>query len=78
MGDLRVAVEDLAEQILPQVLAGNRVTRQFSEQFVVAFEEQGVAVVEHLFGFAQGDKDAAQVVEQGEVVVEVAGHGAVS
>ncbi|MCY1292915.1 hypothetical protein D9M69_432370 [compost metagenome] len=76
MGDLRVAVEDLADQVLAEVEIAFRVVGQFAQQFVEALEEQRVGVVCHLFGFAQGDQDAAQMVEQGEVVVEVgSGHG---
>jgi hypothetical protein len=37
-----------------------------------------MAVIEDLLGFTQGDQNGAQVLEQGEVVVDVnVGHGAI-
>ncbi|MNR39992.1 hypothetical protein D3C85_1582450 [compost metagenome] len=76
VGDLRVAVEDLADQVLAKVQAAFRVARQFAHQLVEAFDEEGVVLFRHLLGLAQGDQDAAQMGEQGEVVVEVGiGHG---
>ena len=38
----------------------------------------GVAVIENLLGFAQGDQDGAQVLQQSEVMVDVGvGHGVI-
>mgnify|MGYP002128422665 CR=1 FL=1 len=56
VGDLRVAVEHLADQVLAQVQAAFRVARQVAEQLVETFEEQGVGVVGNLFGFADPDR----------------------
>ncbi|MCY1416055.1 hypothetical protein D9M71_315560 [compost metagenome] len=76
MGDLRVAVDDLANQVLAQVLGADRVLRQFHQQLVEAFEEQAVVLFRHLLGLTQGAEDGAQVLEQGEVMVEIGvGHG---
>ncbi|MNW02774.1 hypothetical protein D3C71_1986110 [compost metagenome] len=68
---MRVALEDLADQILAKIEAGFRIVRQIGEQFVVAFQVHGVAVIEDLLGFAQGDQNGAQMGEQGEVMIEV-------
>lgn len=71
VGDLRIAVEDLGNQVLAEVLGAFRVARQFVHQFVETLEEQPVVFFRHLFGLAQGAEDVAQVLEQGEVVLEV-------
>lgn len=76
MGDLGIALDHLADQVLAQVLALQRVLRQQGEQLVEALEEQGVAFLRDLFGFTQRGQDGAQVVEQLQVVFQVGvGHG---
>ncbi len=63
VGDLRIAVEDLGNQVLAEVLGAFRVARQFVHQFVETLEEQPVVFFRHLFGLAQGAEDVAQVLE---------------
>src|SRR5690606_24677761 len=75
VGDLRVAVEDLADQVLAQGAIFRHVGQGF-QQLVEALEEQCVAVVGNLLGLAEGDQNAAQLGEQGQVVFEIgSGHG---
>ncbi|MNF82153.1 hypothetical protein D3C85_1042790 [compost metagenome] len=76
VGNLWVARDDLAQDVLAQVLAFDRVHRQLLAKFVEALQKQLMAFFRHLLGFTQGDQDAAQMVEQDEVVVEMGvGHG---
>jgi len=42
--------------------------RRPGQQFVEAFEEQGVAFLRYLLGFTQGHQDGTQVVQQLQVV----------
>lgn len=51
VGDLWVALENLADQILAQVLAAFETHRKFGEQPIVALEEIGMAGIEDLLGF---------------------------
>lgn len=76
VGDLRVAMEDLADQVLAHVTLFRHVL-QVHDQFVEALEEQRVAFFRDLFGFAHGKQDAAQMGQQSQVVIVVwIGHGA--
>ncbi|MCY1408751.1 hypothetical protein D9M71_240790 [compost metagenome] len=76
VGDLRITVEHLGNQVLAEVLGADRVAWQLGQQFVEAFEEQAVVVLRNLLGFAQGAENGAQVLEQGEMMVEIGvGHG---
>ena len=50
MGDLWVALNDLADQVLAQVLALQGILRQQGEQLVEALEKQRVAFLRDLFG----------------------------
>ena len=76
VGDLWVAVEDLADQVLTHV-ALFRYVLQVHDQLVEALEEQRVAFFRDLFGFAHGKQDAAQMGQQSQVVIVVwIGHGA--
>ena len=58
MGDLRVAMEDLADQVLAHVPFFRHVL-QIHDQFIEAFEKQRVAFLRDLLGFAHGKQDAA-------------------
>ncbi|MNJ70669.1 hypothetical protein D3C77_671450 [compost metagenome] len=53
-------MEDLADQVLAQV-AFFRHVLQVHDQFIEAFEEQRVAVLRNLLGFAHREQDAAQM-----------------
>lgn len=70
MRDLRVALDDLADEVLTQVGA-LRVDRQLLHQVVETLQKQRVAFFRYLFGLTQGCKDGAQVGEQGEVVFQL-------
>src|SRR5471032_772687 len=74
VGNLRVTGDDLAQDVLAQVLAFDRVDRQQCTQFVEALQEQGMAFFGNLFGLTHGDQDAAQVVKQDEMVGNDIGH----
>ena len=74
MGNLWVAQDDLAHHVLAQVLAFDRVDGQHGPQFIKAFQEQSVAFLGNLFGFADGNQDTAQVVEQDEMIGNDVGH----
>jgi phage shock protein A len=75
VGDLRIAVEDLANQVLAYVALFRQVV-QVHDQLVEAFEEQCVALFRDLFGLAHGEQNAAQMGQQGQVVIVVwIGHG---
>ena len=71
---MRVAQDDLAHQVLAQVLAFDRVDWQQGAQFVETLQEQRVAFLGYLFGFADGNQDAAQVVEQDKMIGNDVGH----
>ena len=78
MGDLRVAFDDLAEDVLAQVLAFIKIGQQTGFHFIEAFNKQRMAFFRDLLGVTDGNQDAAQHIEQGEIVVEViSGHGGV-
>ena len=58
VGDLWIAGDHLAQDVLAQVLAFDRVDRQQRAQFVEALQEQGMAFFGNLFGLTYGDQDA--------------------
>ncbi|MNZ54642.1 hypothetical protein D3C78_725480 [compost metagenome] len=70
--DLRIALDDLAHQVLAKIGAF-RVDGQLQHQIVEALQKQRVAFFRHLLGFAQGNQDGAQVGEQGEMVFQAIG-----
>ncbi|MNG00852.1 hypothetical protein D3C84_838050 [compost metagenome] len=72
VGDLRVALNDLAHQVLTQVGA-LRINRQLQHQVVEALQEQRVAFFRHLLGLTQGNQNGAQVGKQGEMVFQAIG-----
>ncbi len=76
VGDLRIAAEDLAEQILAEigVLFGR--LGQSGDQFIEAVEEQCVVLRGHLLGCADVGQDRTQLGEEGDVMGEIgSGHG---
>ncbi len=70
MSDLRVAMEDLADHVLAQ-MAFFRDFPQVHDQFIETLEKHGVAFFRYLLVLAHGQQDAAQMGEEGEVVVVV-------
>ncbi|MNE87436.1 hypothetical protein D3C80_1846390 [compost metagenome] len=63
-------MDHLAQQVLAQVLAFDRIDRQRGAQFVEALQKQRVAFFRNLLGFTDSDQNTAQEVELDESLVE--------
>jgi hypothetical protein len=74
VGDLWITDDYLAEEVLAQILAFDRVDGQLRAQFIEALQEQRMAFFGNLFGLTYGDQDAAQVVKQDKVIGNDIGH----